>query len=417
MLAAASLFFPKTRRIGVEIDCPFSPGMLKKIVHAGSQSPSFVSATKNLDALAEVQVSRERVERWTKRIGEQRVAQVNAHAEAYQELPLPQRQTTPTCQVPHVACVQMDGGRIQIRQRGASPQKENNEAKGYWRESLVGCLLSMTSEEHATDPCPTIPKTFVDPQRMQELSREIKGFSADLKQTEGPPEESPDDRPEKAKVLVRSVVATRQGIDALGRRLVAAAYRRGFSASQRKAFVADGSATNWSVHRQHFSHYTPILDFTHAVCYVWAAAMAGRSCEVAWHDYVEWAQLLWSGQVDRLIAAVEIRHEKLGPPTEGDETSPAAIVVRTLGYIRNQRARMTYDLYRTAGLPITSSHIESTIKQINRRVKGTEKFWDRGAEPLLQLTADHISETNDLRQFWDTRHRTLEKMRCYRTAA
>ncbi len=31
--------------------------------------------------------------------------------------------------------------------------------------------------------------------------------------------------------------------------------------------------------------------------------------------------------------------------------------------------------YRRQVLPLTSSHIESAIKQINARVKGTEKFW------------------------------------------
>ncbi len=35
---------------------------------------------------------------------------------------------------------------------------------------------------------------------------------------------------------------------------------------------------------------------------------------------------------------------------------------------------MKYDQYRRQGLPITSSPIESTVKQINRRVKGSEKF-------------------------------------------
>ena len=30
--------------------------------------------------------------------------------------------------------------------------------------------------------------------------------------------------------------------------------------------------------------------------------------------------------------------------------------------------------YRRQGLPLTSSHIESAIKQINARMKGTEKF-------------------------------------------
>ena len=406
-----------TQVLGVEVDCPFTPGVLRKVVRAGCRSASFVAASEELEGLAELDVSAGRVERWTKRIGDQRVAQVDTLAAAYRELPVPDRRTSPSGQVPPVACVQMDGGRIQIRQRDASDQQEAKENQGYWRESLVGCLLSMTSDEHTEDPCPIIPKTFVDPKRMHDLSREIKGFSAPPEGTEEPLEESPDDRPEKPKIRVRSVIATRQGVDTFGQRLVAAAYRRGFSASKRKAFVADGAATNWGVHRKHFSHYTPILDFTHAVCYVWAAAMAGRNCKVAWSDYVEWGQMLWSGQVDRLIAAVANRHQQLGPPPDGDEKSPAAVVANALGYLKNQRTRMKYHEYRKAGLPITSSYIESTIKQIHRRVKGTEKFWDLGAEPLLQLTADHLSETNDLDRFWARRHRNIEPMRCYRTAA
>ena len=78
---------------------------------------------------------------------------------------------------------------------------------------------------------------------------------------------------------------------------------------------------------------------------------------------------------------------------------------------------MKYAEYRTQGLPITSSHIESTIKQINRRVKGSEKFWDQGAEPLLQLAADHLSETEPLRRFWKRRPGQLPSTRCYHTAA
>jgi hypothetical protein len=77
---------------------------------------------------------------------------------------------------------------------------------------------------------------------------------------------------------------------------------------------------------------------------------------------------------------------------------------------------MMYAEYRRQGLPITSSHIESTIKQINRRMKGTEKFWDQGAEPLLQLVADHLSETPELSRFWKHRRHHLPATRCYQTA-
>jgi hypothetical protein len=402
--------------IGVEIDCPFTPAMLKKVAYAGSQSASFVQATKDLEALAESKVSRERVQRWTKRVGAERVREATESAESYQSLSLPKQRQSPTDQVPQVACVMVDGGRIQIRQRKDSVVDQKKDFKGYWRESLVGCCLSMISDEHTEDPCPTIPKTFVDPKRMGDLSRDIKGFCGRPEVAPPPPETSPDDRKGRPQVLVRSVVATRAGQEAFGRHLVATSHVQGFHAARRKAFVADGAAGNWTIHRKHFSHFTPVLDLTHAICYVYAAAMAGRTCQAAWCDYVTWAQWLWEGNLNSLLAAVQARSEQLGAPPDGDEASPAAIVARTFGYLKNQRSRMKYAEYRKLGLPITSSHIESTIKQVNRRVKGTEKFWDQGAEPLLQLAADHLSETDDLQQFWKRRRRSLKTTRSYQTA-
>jgi hypothetical protein len=94
-----------------------------------------------------------------------------------------------------------------------------------------------------------------------------------------------------------------------------------------------------------------------------------------------------------------------------------AIVATTLGYLRNQQSRMKYREYRQQGLPITSSHIESTIKQINRRVKGTENFWNKGAEPLLQLAADHLGQTDDFDRFWHRRTQRHPTCRCYQSAA
>lgn len=402
----------------MEPECPFSAAMLEKVAYAGAQSTSFVQATKDLSALAEAEVSRERVQRWTKRVGAERCAESQAAAEAYAALTLPERRTSPPEQSPQVACVQMDGGRLQVRARqDASPARD---AKGHWRESLVGCLLSMTSAEHAADPCPAIPKTFVDPARMADLSREIKGFSpaADEDAALDAPDSAPDDRPEKPRTLVRSVVATRQGVEAFGPRLIAAAHARGFSAAARKAFVADGSATNWGVHRTHFSHYTPILDFTHAICYVYAAAIAGVAARQGWETYRQWAQWLWAGEIAQLRAALEARRASLGPPRDDDsESCPRRIVAHTLTYVNHQATRMKYAEYRRQGLPITSSHIESTIKQINRRVKGSEKFWDQGAEPILQLVADHLSETPELHRFWIQRPHQLQPTRRYQTAA
>ncbi len=61
--------------------------------------------------------------------------------------------------------------------------------------------------------------------------------------------------------------------------LAASAFARGFFGAKRKAFVADGAATNWATQRRWFSDFTPILDFIHALSYVFSAAMADRSFE------------------------------------------------------------------------------------------------------------------------------------------
>jgi hypothetical protein len=62
---------------------------------------------------------------------------------------------------------------------------------------------------------------------------------------------------------------------------------------------------------------------------------------------------------------------------------------------------MDYPAYRKQGLPITSSHIESTVKLINRRIKGSEKFWlQPESECVLQLRADHLSDSKPLSSFW-----------------
>jgi hypothetical protein len=61
--------------------------------------------------------------------------------------------------------------------------------------------------------------------------------------------------------------------------------------------------------------------------------------------------------------------------------------------------------------------VESTIKQINRRVKASEKFWSNaGAEAVLQLRADYLSETLPMDRFWVERQAHATGQREYRKA-
>jgi hypothetical protein len=72
--------------------------------------------------------------------------------------------------------------------------------------------------------------------------------------------------------------------------------------------------------------------------------------------------------------------------------------------------------YRRQGLPITTALMESTVKQLNRQMKGTQKFWDDGAELQLQLCADRLCDTRPLDNFWNQRPSTLIGFRKPRAA-
>ena len=120
-----------------------------------------------------------------------------------------------------------------------------------------------------------------------------------------------------------------------------------------------------------------------------------------------------------VIAALSQRQAELGQPEKDEaETSPRLVVSKTLTYLENHQDKMKYDAYRKDGLPITSSLMESAVKQINRRVKGTEKFWSEdGAEALLQLRADQLSDGQVLEAFWQRRQEAATGQRRYRPAA
>jgi hypothetical protein len=76
---------------------------------------------------------------------------------------------------------------------------------------------------------------------------------------------------------------------------------------------------------------------------------------------------------------------------------------------------MKYDEYRRQGLPIVSSLVESMVKQVSRRVKGTEKFWgEEGAEAILQLRADYLSDGDVMAGFWQRRQAAATGQRSYR---
>jgi hypothetical protein len=86
------------------------------------------------------------------------------------------------------------------------------------------------------------------------------------------------------------------------------------------------------------------------------------------------------------------------PPKDCEDKDPRKVLAETITYLRNNLSRMDYPRYRREGLPITSAHMESLVKEIGYRVKGTEKFWNDGpsAESILQIRAAALCDDDRL---------------------
>jgi hypothetical protein len=469
--AAARLFFPQSKSLGIDTGST-SPALLKKVVYAGSNGPAFQRGSDDLRVLAEVAVDPKQVERLTEQIGQERVAERDAAVAAWLARPLAQREAPPPeVTPPQLAVVPMDGGRLQIRGSAAEPEDGEPPGNGeqpaevpapcaegqpisaaapptdepstvaatepaseatraarskHWREQKTGCLLQMSSTVSDVDPCPEIPSVFVDPLQSLKLAQQIGQCAvpqgtpfqaAEPEEDEGAEQE--DDqrskRPGRPEVEKRRVVASRKDVHSFGPLLATTACAMGLFAAARRAFVADGLSENWSVYQRYFSRWTAVLDFVHAMSYVYAAALAGRTFAEGWPVYERWIRWVWAGQVGGVIEELAARQQEVGKPTKADkEGSPRRVVAEALTYLSNHQDKMRYDEYRKAGLPLMSSHVESTVKQINYRVKGTEKFWtEAGAEAILQLRADYLSDDEPMEDFWQRRQERATGQRRY----
>jgi len=406
--------------LGCPVEATCSPEVERKVVAASTEGRSYEVASTLLDELADLKVSSKRCQRITQRTGRERLAERQARLEAYEALPLPAQQEAPDDAPANswdgrVAAVLIDGGRAQLRDERWGQPHPPGETLSWWKEPKVACVATFSGHEQAGDPLPEVPDCLLDPLSVIPRVKEIKGASRGNDPTETalgagaataneqkPPRWSPEP-------LVRSVVATFQPYEELGRLAKVEAYHRGFATAKRKVFLGDGHLANWGIHQRHFSHYTAVTDLMHALAYVYQAALESTpDMETCWNRYRQWVTWVWKGEVQRVVDQLR----QLIPAARDEAPDKLR---ESLTYLTNNADRMKYHQYRQAGLPITTTLIESTIKQINRRMKGTEKFWEEGAEPQLQLCADRISETNPLADFWERRENHQTGFRKSRT--
>ena len=396
----------------------YSATVLEKLVTLGGDVKSFARAHFLAGTVAEAPASAMQIRRLTHQIGRELAAARDQQAEQHRY-----RQLAPDSNQPPVelACVEMDGGRINTR--SASRGRGVHEAA--WRESKVACLWRMKGPTFEHDPHPELPRCFADRAHVPKLVREVKrlagsnaesrsektggaacddagqdrrnepgaepghaaahaddpgGAKSNATTAAKPDAERERWQPER---LFRTCVASLRDVYGFGPLVAAEAQARGFYQAQRRVYLGDGDSKNWTVHRLHFPQFIGVTDFMHVVGYVFSSATA-LDPRQSWPLYLRHATACWQGRVHEVIRELDAwaaQHPLPADTKLGDipDDDPRKIVHHTATYLKNNRERMDYPTYRLQGLPTTSSLVESLIKEFNLRVKGTEKYWNRAS--------------------------------------
>jgi len=366
------------------------------VIRQGAKVP-FGEASADLRDLSDLSISAMQVSRLCERVGSEWVETRDQDVQAFTE----QRLEPTVAAAPTVAAVMLDGGRVQTRAAAAG----RGVSDAGWQETKVACCLSLQSSEKVVDPQPEPPAKLLEPVAVARLAAELKarrsGGGPAVERRARPQQPKPRQRRRRRRgpqKLVRTVIASLANSDTFGYQMAAEVQRRRLGEARRKACVCDGQKWNWTLFALHLLPwgFIGILDFLHLVSYLYAAAQAAAVVVglTAWALYERWLRWAWAGEVRRLLAGLREAARLLGEPSaETKEDDPRKILADAVGYVTNNRDKMNYPEYRRLGLPISSAPVESVIKQLNRRIKGTEKFWTpTGVEAVLQLRAAYISE-------------------------
>ena len=339
-------------------------------------------------------ISSKQVSSLTTLIGSELSGQRDQRTEAWRDRLLTQPPTVAE-PPPALACVQIDGGRVQTRRAGAG----HGVFDPHWRESKNAGFYRMATKTFEEDPHPELPTAFSSRKNMQTL---LSGLPEDEAA-----HDTPSDFSWRPVRLFRSCLSSLCDSEQFGLMMAAEADRRGFFTASRRAFLGDGLSYNWKIHRKHFSTFEPILDFIHSVERLHEVSQAIEpDTALAWEQTKTWMLECWQGNIEEVIDILRTKQVAIGYPTaDSDDHDPRKILAEALVYFTNNIRRMDYPRYRAAGLPITSCFIESQIKELNHRVKGSEKFWNDGeeAEAILQVTAAMLGDENQLAKHFQSR--------------
>lgn len=337
--------------IDVELDVEnteFSPGVRRMLAMVG-QPAAFEQGRQQMKSLAGLSVTTKAVERTAEAIGAD--IEMRQRRELDQALQL--NLAIPLGPPIRVMYVEMDGSGVPVIRKeteGRAGKQDGHPA--HTREAKVGCIFTQT-----------------------------------LVNEEGYPV-----RDEGSTTYVGAIETAEE----FGRRIYAAAWRRGWGRAQKKAALGDGAEWIWNQVDLHFPDATQIVDLAHAREHLWAVARqlyvedapAQRRWVMVKQDKLD------NGQIERLVASLHA--------LERSHLGMAEILDTEANYFERNKERMRYPEFRKQGFFVGSGVIEAGCKTILGRLKQSGMSWTvRGANAIIALRCCHLS--GKFEDYWESR--------------
>jgi hypothetical protein len=350
VIAAAGLFPPQAREWCLPAEVPLTPRAAERLSREAAVQ-GFDNAGQALSIDWHRDIDGKQVERWSQKLGATLTAERDRDVLKLQEGQHPPDLPSD----PPLLVIEVDGGRWQGRE--ANPQTHSR-----WREDKV-CAIA----------------TYL-------------------------PGDGKEREPQR---LLTTYTATVRNSDAFDSMCRLEAERRGLRQAEQVIALADGG--NWidPLLERQFHSYVRIIDWRHAQEHLYDCAKAalGEDSPERVPLAKRMEKLLWNGRVKKVIAILTEHAQRLGPPTDQDGPDhPRRVLHQNVGYFTRHQQHMNYPEYRKRGWPIGSGVVEAGVKQFNKRVKGTDQFWNEaGIEPILSLRALWISQDDRWTRYWASR--------------
>jgi hypothetical protein len=305
----------------------------------------FATAARLLSWLSGHSVSPRAVWCWVQAAGHRAMEQLHTQLQAIdQGFPPPAEPLAPAL-VAAPLLIGADGVMVPFRPEGGQPR-----GKTAWHEIKVGVLARLGS--HRTRTGKILPRLYQ-----------------------------------------RRLVAVLGNIEALKPRVWLEAIRQGIDTAPQVVWLSDGARGLWRLYDERLAaSAVGILDFYHAVQYLWKGAAAwldGRTAQA--RRWFGWARhRLRHGQPDGVLADLVEALE-----VEGLPDSARATLIALHAYLEKHRDHIDYAQYKELGLPIGSGMVESACKWlIQQRFKGVGMRWSEdGFNHLLHLRLTWVNGT------------------------